>query len=267
MKHAFISLRHFSYSCIKGKRGLRMIKKAAEIIKNAKHVCAFTGAGISVESGIPPFRGENGLWNIYDPSFIEIENFYREYAACWVLIKKIFYDYFGKAKPNEAHIGLAKMESVGYVKSIITQNIDNLHTCAGNKMVFEFHGTSERIICLSCNKKFDARKISFNIMPPRCPNCGAKSLKPDFVFFGEGIPEPAQSLSYKEAEIADVFLVIGTTGEVMPACLIPQIAKHNGAKIIEINPEPSAFTRQITNLYIKSPATEAVSELCKELQL
>ena len=103
-------------------------KKAAEIIKNAKHVCAFTGAGISVESGIPTFRGENGLWNIYDPSFIEIENFYREYAACWVLIKKIFYDYFGKAKPNEAHIGLAKMESVGYVKSIITQNIDNLHT-------------------------------------------------------------------------------------------------------------------------------------------
>jgi len=242
-----------------------MYNKAAELIRSAKRVCAFTGAGISVESGIPPFRGQGGLWNQYDPKFIEIGYFHEHNKESWALIKEIFYDFFGKARPNAAHKAIAELEHRNIVKTVITQNIDNLHQEAGSKNVLEFHGTASRMICLDCRQTFAATSIDLNQLPPECPNCSVGRLKPDFIFFGEGIPEPACSLSFKEAELSDVFIVVGTTGEVMPACMIPAAASQNGASIIEINTSPSRFTESVTDVFLQGTATSVMTKLLENI--
>jgi NAD-dependent deacetylase len=239
-----------------------MIEEVAKTLKNAKHVTAFTGAGISVESGIPPFRGKEGLWSKYDPIVLDIDYFRTDPKEPWVVIKEIFYDFFGEAKPNDAHYALAELEKMGIIKSIITQNIDNLHQASGSKEVYEFHGTSRNLICDSCGKSYLAESIDLSELPPTCKTCDGV-LRPDFVFFGEQIPEPANRNSFNEAMIADVFLVIGTTGEIMPASLIPQRAKTNGARIIEINVEETNFTSSITDIFLKGKASEVMNQILK----
>ena len=239
--------------------------QAARLIQNAAHLTAFTGAGISVESGIPPFRGENGLWTKYDPIFLDIRYFQAKPLESWQLIKEIFYDFFGTARPNAAHYALAELEKRGLLHAIITQNIDNLHQEAGSSEVYEFHGTSRELICPNCGRKTPAARVDFNLLPPLCPFC-SEILKPDFVFFGEGIPEPAFSNSLREAETADLFLLIGTTGEIMPASQIPVLAKQKGATIIEINIAPSNYTSSISDIFIQEKATVAMSALLEEVK-
>ena len=241
-----------------------MINQAAEIIKKATHVTAFTGAGISVESGIPPFRGENGLWNKFDPIFLDIDYFKSNPLKSWKLIKEIFYDFMGEANPNNAHIGLAEMEKIGILNSIITQNIDNLHQKAGSKNVYEFHGNSRDVVCINCDSKYAVSEIGLETLPPKCKKCNGL-LKPDFIFFGEAIPEPARSNSFKETEISDVFILIGSTGEILPAASIPIIAKENGAIIIEINITESNFTNRITDIFLQGKATKIMKELVKTI--
>ena len=241
-----------------------MIQKAVDLIKNAGRVTAFTGAGISVESGIPPFRGENGLWNKYDPTFLNINYFHSNPLGSWKLIKEIFYDFFGEATPNKAHYGLAEMEKAGFLDAIITQNIDNLHQKGGSRKIFEFHGNSRNLICVSCGVKYPVTEIGLDNLPPECLNCGAV-LKPDFIFFGEAIPEPARTNSFREAEISDLFILIGTTGEVIPASSIPFLAKENGAKIIEININKSSYTERITDVFLQGKAAEMTFSLVKKL--
>jgi NAD-dependent deacetylase len=243
-----------------------MYKLAAEAIKNANRVCVFTGAGISVESGIPPFRGKDGLWSKYDPAFLNITYFHQRPKESWILIKEIFYDFFGQAKPNAAHYALAALERNGLMQATITQNIDNLHYEAGSKTVYEFHGTSQYLVCEKCGKRYHMWEIDLNNLPPSCKSC-KHVLKPDFVFFGEPIPQQTNSLSFHEAEVADVFLLIGTTGEIMPASMIPHIAKRKGATIIEVNPKESNYTGDITDVFIKAKATEAMTQLVQELEL
>ena len=239
---------------------MKQVQLAAQLIGSADHVVAFTGAGISVESGIPPFRGENGLWNRYDPVFLDITYFEAHPLESWRLIREIFYDFFGGASPNDAHRGLAALEKAGHLAAIVTQNIDNLHQEAGSETVYELHGTSRDLVCGSCRRKHLATRFDLSHLPPRCPQCGGV-LRPDFVFFGEQMPEAAMSESLREAERADLFLVIGTTGEIMPASQIPFVAKANGAKVVEINVGPSTYTSQITDVFIQERATAAVRDL------
>jgi len=245
---------------------ITLIKHAAETIKNARHCFAFTGAGISIESGIPPFRGEGGLWSKYDPIVLDLEYFKSNPADSWAVIKEIFYDFFGQAKPNNAHIVLAKMEQAGIINSVVTQNIDNLHQAAGSKVVWEFHGNSHSLECLECRSKFEINEINFDDLPVLCPKCSGL-VKPDFIFFGEAIPQLAYDKSVEEASTVDVVIIIGSTGEVMPASYIPQIAKKNGATIIEINPESSIYTNSITDIHLKEKATVAMKLLAAELDL
>lgn len=242
-----------------------MISRAASVIRKARHVTAFTGAGISVESGIPPFRGKDGLWNKYDPSFLDIGYFNRNPEKSWRLIKEIFYDFFGSAGPNKGHFALAEMEKRGFVKAVITQNIDNLHQKAGSMKVYELHGTSRTLTCMSCSGIYEAAKIDLAQLPPKCPACSGGILKPDFVFFGEPLPQFDYSHAIEEANLADVFLVIGTTGEIMPASVIPHIAKRNGATIIEVNPEGSSYQSTITDIFLRGKAGVVLPELMDEL--
>jgi len=235
------------------------IEEAVKIIRNSNHLLAFTGAGISVESGIPSFRGDDGLWKKYDPSCLDISYFYSQTYKAWKVIKEIFYDYFGTAKPNPAHVTLAKLEEIDILKYTITQNIDNLHQEAGSKKVIEFHGSTRNLICVGCGQVYP-KEIVYKQEIPMCDRCN-DLLKPDFVFFGEMIPESAGSNAFHLANQSDVVLVIGTTGEVMPACNIPYYAKQNGAKIIEINTEMSGFTQKITDVFLQGQAGKVMVEL------
>ncbi len=239
------------------------VKKAAELISDSSKIVAFTGAGISVESGIPPFRGENGLWSKFDPSFLELSFFYSNPAESWKLIKDIFYEYFGKSKPNRAHFFLAKLEREGKLIGVITQNIDNLHQEAGSKKVVEYHGNSKYLVCTECGARYPFSEKMIEKIPPVCEKCKG-ILKPDFIFFGEGIPLDAVSGTEKLLEEGDLLLVIGTTGEVYPAGLIPIEAKRKGMPVIEINPEPSKVT-PYADIFLKMKATEAAEALEREL--
>ncbi len=242
-----------------------MYKQACDIIKSSSRCIAFTGAGISVESGIPPFRGEGGLWNKYDPATFDIRFFNENTKESWKAIKTIFYDLFGKVRPNKAHFALAEMEKIGMIKGIITQNVDNLHFDAGSKIVHEFHGNLKQAVCLKCKMVFKIDEINLNQPIPLCIKCKGV-LKPDVIFFGEAIPDKPSKNSFAEAELADCFILIGTTGEVAPANMIPKIAKDNKAKIIEINPDKSAYTDSITDVFINEKATIAMNKLLKQIQ-
>lgn len=241
------------------------ITRTAELIKNAKHMIAFTGAGISVESGIPPFRGEGGIWGKYDPNLFEISYFKRHPEKSWAIIKEIFFDTFDTVDPHPAHLCLAELEQKGYLKALITQNIDGLHQKAGSKKVYEFHGTSRTVSCTICRFPYERENVPLDILPPRCTKCMGL-LKPDFVFFGEGIPRDVNVESFYNAQIADVCIVIGSTGEVMPACQVPFHAKNHGAKIIEINVEPSNFTNNITDIFLQGKAGTIMPMIMEELR-
>jgi NAD-dependent deacetylase len=240
------------------------IREAARVLKKSRFTTAFTGAGISVESGIPSFRGDGGLWEKYDPQVLDLQYFLNDPTGSWVVIKEIFYDFFGRAKPNKAHLVLARMEKEGMLGRTITQNIDNLHREAGSVIISEFHGNSKNLMCLHCHRGYRAGEISLDHFPPTCRECGGV-LKPDFVFFGESIPQLPLSEAYEAATLSDVFLVIGTTGEVMPANQIPLIAKEHGATIIEVNPEPSNYTDKITDIFLQGKATEVMQKLERKL--
>jgi len=237
-----------------------LIKETAEIIKESKFTIAFTGAGISVESGIPPFRGEDGLWNKYNPEVLDLGYYLNNPEECWQYIREIFYDFFADAKPNKAHQVLARMEQEGMLQAVVTQNIDNLHQQAGNKVVHEFHGNSKRLICRKCNEVYDVRNFDLKNIPPRCKGDN-EILKPDFIFFGEGISTAAFEDSFSDAEKCEVCIIIGSTGEVTPASFVPRTAKQNGATIIEINPSESLFTDSITDFHLQGSAGKILEKL------
>lgn len=231
------------------------VKNAASIIKKSRSCIAFTGAGISVESGIPPFRGNNSIWEKYDPLLLELSYFKKHPDKSWPAIKEIFYDCFDKALPNKAHYALANLEGAGILKCIITQNIDNLHQQAGSREVYEFHGNSRRLVCLGCGMTKDAALIDFSTTPVTCNHCDGL-LKPDFIFFGENIPHDIYLKSINAARNSDVCIIVGSTGEVMPAAMIPEEAKRFGATIIEINPEISNFSQNLSDIHLRGKASE-----------
>ena len=241
-----------------------IVRDAAHCIREADYLVAFTGAGISVESGIPPFRGEEGIWNRYDPGILDLSRYLSEPDSTWPVINEIFYQFLSKARPNQAHYFLSYLQKEGFLKALITQNIDNLHQDAGHLDVIEYHGNSQYLTCTRCGVRKNVDVKLLTDKAPRCIHDGAL-LKPDFIFFGEPIPEVAVSRSNEEAEITDVMLLIGTTGEVMPASLIPRLAKSRGALIIEVNTSPTVFTNTITDIFLEGKATVVSEELKAEI--
>ena len=243
-----------------------MITKAAELILSSKRISVFTGAGISVESGIPPFRGADGLWSKYDPIILDLNYYLTKTNISWPIIKELFYDFFGKAKPNLAHETLATWENLNIIKEVITQNIDNLHQEAGSINVHEFHGTASSFVCTKCQKHFLKEEINLTNNAPLCLDSNCQSLlKPNFIFFGEGIPAKAYEASIEATTSSDIFIIIGTTGEIMPASQIPILAKRNGSKIIEINIAHSNYTTTISDIFLRGKATITLDALNKTI--
>ena len=236
-----------------------LISQTAQAIRGAQKVVAFTGAGISVESGIPDFRGPSGLWEKYDPmEYATIEAFQANPKKVWAMVKEMAL-LFVRSRPNPAHRALAHLEDMGRLSSIITQNIDYLHQEAGSQRVIEFHGTGRDLVCVICGRIYDRRRVKLEALPPRCACSGV--LKPNFVFFGEPIPWGAHLEAKEEAGSCDVMLVIGTSAVVSPACDLPVLAKKRGALIVEVNLEETQLTRYISNWILKGAASEVMSRV------
>ncbi len=224
-----------------------------------RNVVALTGAGISVESGIPAFRGAQGLWGKYDPlEYATLHAFVQSPRKVWEMLSEMV-SVCGAAAPNAAHKGMAALERRGVVRAVITQNVDGLHQAAGSRRVIEYHGNMETLVCISCWKRYPTRE---RWTPGTVPLCDcAEILKPDVVLFGEPIPWLAQEQAEEEARTCGVLLVIGTSAQVSPACDIPRIAKESGAAVVEINPEPTSLTASVTDIHLQGSASEVLGWL------
>lgn len=240
-------------------RSMLLSSAAMEIVAVKNSTIALTGAGISVASGIPAFRGMGGLWEKYDPEeYATIEAFRQNPAKVWQMLKE-FKDVIQQARPNPAHLALARLEQLGYLRAVITQNVDGLHQEAGNTNVIEFHGNNRQVVCLKCGNKYPNEEVILDSLPPHC-RCGGV-LKPDAVFFGEPIPWAALSRSHEEAHNCRVALVIGTSAVVEPAASIPYLARRAGARIIEVNPERALSS----DIFLRGPAEEIMPLLVDEV--
>ncbi len=239
-----------------------LAERAAKLILGARgETVAFTGAGVSAESGVPTFRGRDGLWKRFRPEELATpEAFERNPRLVWEWYRWRM-EIIARARPNPAHLALAELEKLGLLRCVITQNVDGLHREAGQQCLVELHGNIWRARCTKCGHRVVFREPPREI-PPRCPRCGAL-LRPDVVWFGEPLPEQEWRQALQLAREARVLLVIGTSGVVYPAALIPTIAKENGAKIIEINIEKTPIT-SIADIHIEAPAGKAMQKILEK---
>lgn len=219
------------------------IQHATELIQQARHIVAMTGAGISTLSGIPDFRSPNsGLWNSADPLEVASIHAFRRNPQLfynWIHpVSQLFLD----AKPNAAHQALVKLERSGKLKAVITQNIDDLHTKAGSQTVFELHGHLRELTCVQCYRVTAAELVLEKFVAdgqvPHCAHCGGV-LKPNVILFGEQLPMQEFVAAQVALEKADLLLVVGSSLEVSPASDLPLVALDNGASLIIINHQPT----------------------------
>ena len=228
------------------------IDRAAELLTGAKYAIALTGAGLSVESGIPSFRGPGGLWTRYgQPSNLSYRVFSRDPQAWWehrlrdeTTPGNPTYDLkaaVDHAAPNAGHMALAELESHGVLKSVITQNVDGLHSRAGSGAILEIHGNRDYLRCVDCGDRNPREGYPITDLPPICTACGGV-LKLDTVMFGEPIPASTLTACVEEVQRCDAMLLVGTSGAVNPAAQFPLVARELGARIIEVNPEPTQLT-------------------------
>jgi NAD-dependent deacetylase len=214
---------------------------AADILKS-KHVVAFTGAGISSESGIPTYRGAGGLWTKYDPNrYANIHYFKKDPSYYWSFFRDVRFPMLKEVVPNKAHLALAEMERMGHMQTVITQNIDGLHQEAGSTSVIELHGTTRIIICMKCAEEYPMEAV-FPLLdkeiPPRCNVCQGV-LRPAVIFFGESLSPDVIGRAYEEADCCDFLIVVGSSLVVYPSADIPVTAKQRGAGLAIINVDPT----------------------------
>lgn len=236
------------------------IQDAKRIILESKRIIAFTGAGISVDSGIPDFRSEGGLWEKYDPhEYATYDSFLADPSKFWTMGQELA-DLILKAEPNPAHNALAQLERTGKLQGVITQNIDNLHQAAGTKNVIELHGNYLRAYCMECHQEYMDMEIHRRVVegeiPPKCDMCGGV-LKSEAVLFNEPLPQQAMEAAIELCRECDLMIVIGTSLAVYPAAFLPQLAKNSGAKIILVNLEGSNRDR-VADIVIKGRASEII---------
>lgn len=222
----------------------RLIAEARRLLAKSRRAVAFTGAGISTESGIPDFRSPGGVWARFDPDLFSIGSFQRNVHA-----RRMFWRFaaelrelLDRARPNAAHLALAELERRGNLSTVITQNIDRLHQRAGSRKVIELHGDADTVECLVCGATVPPaampERVARSDGDPRCPRCSG-ILKPRTVLFGEALPERALADAEKAARKADVLLVVGSSLAVYPAADLVPMAHRAGAAVVIVNLEPT----------------------------
>ncbi len=241
-----------------------LIDRAARLIVRLGSASALTGAGISADSGVPTFRGPDGLWRRFRPEELATpEAFERNPRLVWEWYKWRM-ERIARAEPNPGHYALAELERLGLLRCIITQNVDGLHQRAGSRNVIELHGNIWRARCTRCGHRVVFRELPSEV-PPRCPRCGSL-LRPDVVWFGEPIPEDAWRRAVECIAETRVHLVVGTSGVVYPAALLPRLAKQRGSVVIEVNVEPSALTEEVTDIFLRGRAAEVLPALVERVK-
>jgi len=235
-----------------------MIKKIADLILNLPTV-AFTGAGISTESGIPDFRSENGIYSKYGKEVFDINYFYNNPKKFYEFAKEAFLPMYN-ASPNSAHRLLAMLEEKGYLLGVITQNIDNLHFKAGSKYVAELHGNATKFYCTKCKKRYSIKKV----LESHYCSCGSL-IRPDIVFFGENLPDEDWEMSLNFIEKAEAMIVIGSSLVVYPAAYLPILFKRKSGKLVIINKTITALD-DIADIKVNSSATEFAENLLNYLK-
>jgi len=235
------------------------LDRVAQLLSSTTRAMALTGAGISVDSGLPQFRGVQGLWTKYDPAeYATIDAFMADPAKVWKMMVELGRQ-IAEAQPNPAHYGLAELERMGHISVVVTQNIDGLHQRAGSRNVIEFHGNTNRLSCIECFRTYPADEISLEHLPPLCL-CGGV-LKPDVVLYGETIPPQAAAMAHTAAGECELMMVVGTSAETVPASNLPRTAKSGGATIVEINISPTMLTGSTTDYFIESSSSDIVPDL------
>ncbi len=231
--------------------------RVARALARAAHPLALTGAGISVASGIPDFRSPGGLWSRFSPDeYATMEVFRRDPARAWQLFRAMA-AILQDARPNPAHLALARLEQAGVLRGVITQNVDNLHQAAGSRDVLEIHGDHQHLQCLGCGRLEPADEAHYHMEePPRCPDCG-RVLKPNVVLFGE----PVRHLEEIQARVAgcDLLLVIGTSAQVHPAAGLPRIVRAHGGLLVEFNRERALAPA--SDFFVAGPAERSLPRL------
>jgi NAD-dependent deacetylase len=238
--------------------------RAAALLRAARRAVAFTGAGISVPSGIPDFRSPGGLWSRFDPMAVaSVQALAANPVGVWEFLLDAV-RLFHRAEPNPAHRALAALEADGLLAGVVTQNIDGLHQRAGSRRVVEFHGSAGAWRCHRCGLPHDHasyHELTRADLPVTCP-CGGL-VRPEVVFFGEAIPERAVDGAQELLDGADLVLIVGTSGDVAPASAIPWRVKRAGGTILEVNLGPTAYA-ELSDLRLDAPA-ERVLPLLYEL--
>jgi len=234
------------------------IAQVQEQLSGAKQIVVLTGAGISAESGVPTFRGPEGLWKKYRPE--ELANpsaFKQNPQLVWE-----WYDWrrglIANTEPNSGHLALARQERISSSFTLITQNVDGLHDRGGSKNMLKLHGDIWQMRCSACAKVTINRQVPLPELPPKC-GCGAL-LRPDIVWFGESLSTTTWQSAWNASEAADVFLVVGTSALVQPAASLPLVAKERGAYLVEINMEQTAIS-QHADLSLFGPAGELLPQI------
>ena len=244
------------------------LERAAEVVAGSSYLIALVGAGLSKESGIPTFRGGDGLWDKHgEPPMDGYQRFLADPAAWWAeRLAQQASERGGElaralegAKPNPGHLALAEMERRGYLKHIITQNIDNLHQEAGSTAITEIHGNRTKQRCIECSRRWLRGEFVSDAVPPRCPDCDGL-VKNDTVMFGEPIPRDALVSCFAEAERADGCLLIGTSAVVYPAAEFPVIVYRRGGKLVEVNPQETPLS-ELSTAVLRAPSGEALPRL------
>jgi NAD-dependent deacetylase len=244
----------------------QQLEIAAQIVVESSYLIALVGAGLSKESGIPTFRGGDGLWDKHgEPPMDGYQRFLADPAGWWaqrLAEQEKMSDFttaIEEARPNAGHIALAELERSGLLKHIITQNIDNLHQEAGSLAITEIHGNRTKQRCIGCGRRWPREEFVSDTMPPRCPDCDGL-VKSDTVMFGEPIPQDALESCYREAQRADAVLLVGTSAVVYPAAEFPAIAYRRGARLIEVNPQETTLTT-ICSAVLRAPSGQALPQL------
>ena len=233
------------------------MEQARSLLRNARKLTVLTGAGISAESGVPTFRGAGGLWKQFRPEELGTPSaFARDPELVWE-----WYDWrrglISKAEPNPGHRALVEFERRVPQYTLVTQNVDGLHQLAGSQAVLEVHGSIWRLRCTVCTREWADRTVPVTI-PPQC-ECG-NLARPGVVWFGEGLPPEVWAAAEHATETCDVFLVVGTSAVVYPAAGLIPLALSAGAKVIEVNIEPSAMSGEVDHV-LTGPSGEVLPQL------
>ena len=247
----------------------KRLDSALQLLRDAGSVVAFTGAGISTESGISDFRSPGGVWDRY--RIVTYQEFLSSHEArveYWGMKRELFREMKG-AKPNSAHEAIARLEGVGKLSCLITQNIDGLHQDAGNsrEIIIELHGTNRRAICLDCGKSWPIEEIQVRLdrgdIDPKCENCRGL-IKPATVSFGQPMPEKETLRAFECARNCTLFLMIGSSLQVEPAASIPREAYNAGAKLIFVNKTETPWDSLATVIF-RENAGKVLSAVTKDL--